>query len=56
MNVSDNDHHDTFELVQSGSIDANAVKISWHSPKLRVLQVSQETRGPGPAPGSHPVG
>ena len=45
MNVSDNDHHDTFELVQSSSIDADTAKMTWHSPKLRVLQVSQETKG-----------
>ena len=42
-NISDNDHQTNSELAQSGSIDADAGKTTWHSPKLRVLQVSQET-------------
>ena len=43
MKVSGNEQQTTFELAQSGSIDADAGKMTWHSPKLRVLQVSQET-------------
>ena len=46
MKVSDNDHQTTSELAQSGSTDADTAKISWHSPKLRVLQISQETSRP----------
>ena len=47
------------ELTQFSSIDTDAdsdsdsVKMTWHSPRLRVLQVSQETSGiggSGPAP------
>ena len=43
MKVSDNDHQTTSELAQSGLIDADTAKISWHSPKFRTLKVSQET-------------
>ena len=46
INVSGDDGHGTFELAQSGSTDADTAKISWHSPKLRVLQISQETSTP----------
>ena len=46
INVSGDDGHGTFELAQSGSTDADTAKISWHSPKLRVLQISQETSRP----------
>ena len=44
------------ELIQFSSIDtdADSVKMTWHSPELRVLQISQETSSP--APGSNPVG
>ena len=52
MNISGNDHQGTFKLVQSGSVDADTSKISWHRPKLRVLQVSQETKLPPPGSGS----
>ena len=43
------------ELTQFSSIDtdADSVKMTWHSPELRVLQISQETSGiagSGPAP------
>ena len=43
MKVSDNDHQTNSELAQSGSIDADAGKMTWHSPKFRALKVSQET-------------
>lgn len=43
MKVSGNDHQTNSELAQSGSADADTAKMTWHSPKLRVLQVSQET-------------
>ena len=46
MKVSGNEQQTTFELAQSGSTDADTAKISWHSPKLRVLQISQETSTP----------
>ena len=46
MKVSGNEQQTTFELAQSGSTDADTAKISWHSPKLRVLQISQETSRP----------
>ena len=46
MKVSGNDHQTNSELAQSGSADADTAKITWHSPKLRVLQISQETSRP----------
>ena len=46
MNVSSDHGQGTFELEQSGLTDADVTKISWHSPKLRVLQISQETSTP----------
>ena len=49
INVSGNDHQGTFDLSQSGSTDADAPKMTWHSPKLRVLQVSQETSASAPS-------
>ena len=49
MKVSDNDHQTTSELAQSGLIDADTAKISWHSPKFRTLKVSQETSAPAPS-------
>ena len=49
MKVSDNDHQTTSELAQSGLIDADTAKISWHSPKFRTLKVSQETSAPPPS-------
>ena len=51
MKASDN-NHGTFELAQSGSNNADSAKMTWHSPKLRVLQVSQETKGGGGGPAS----
>ena len=52
INISGNNHQGTFDLSQSDSNNADAGKISWHSPKLRVLQVSQETKGGGGGPAS----
>lgn len=46
MNVSGNEQQGTFELSESSSIDADAGKISWHSPKFRTLKVSQGTSTP----------
>ena len=43
INISGNNHQGTFDLSQSDSNNADAGKISWHSPKLRTLKVSQET-------------
>ena len=50
MNVSGNEQQGTFELSESSSIDADTAKISWHTPKLRVLKVSQETLATSGAP------
>lgn len=46
MNVSSNEQQGTFKLSESSSIDADAGKISWHSPKFRTLKVSQGTSTP----------
>ena len=43
MKVSGNEQQTISELAESGSADSDTAKITWHSPKLRVLQVSQET-------------
>lgn len=50
INVSGNELQSATELQQAGAVKIGAGKMPWHSPKLRVLQVSQETdsvRGSG---------
>ena len=47
MKVSNNDYQGTLELTQSNSIDADTAKTPWYTPKLRALQVSQETKRGG---------
>jgi hypothetical protein len=43
INVSGNELQSATELQQAGAVKIGAGKMPWHSPKLRVLQVSQET-------------
>lgn len=43
INVSGNELQSATESQQAGAAVVGAGKMPWHSPKLRVLQVSQET-------------
>lgn len=43
INVPGNELQNTTELTQIDGVSSNTEKMLWHSPKLRVLQVSQET-------------
>ena len=55
INISGNNHQGTFEFAQSDPIDTNTdtdtEKMTWHPPKLRMLQISQETNTPCPSGG-----
>ncbi len=50
INVPGNELQSATELTQIAGVSSNAEKMPWHSPKLRVLQVSQETCCIGSAP------
>ncbi len=51
IDASDNELQSATELAQAGAVAVGAGKMPWYSPKLRVIQVSQETATPCPSGG-----
>ncbi len=50
ISVSDNELQSATELTQASTVEVSTGKMLWHSPKLRAIQVSQETCCIGSAP------